>query len=281
MTESSQPTTLVLGGTGKTGRRVVERLAARGVPTRVGSRSGEPPFDWEDRATWAAALDGVGSVYLSYYPDLAVAGAPEATAAFVEQALESGTRRLVLLSGRGEEEAQRAERALQESGADWTIVRCSWFMQNFSESIFLEPLLTGELALPAGDVAEPFVDAEDIADVAVAALTEDGHVGRLHELTGPRLLTFTEAVEEISKAAGREIRYVPIAIEENEAALAEEGVPPEFVSFLTYLFSEVLDGSNAYLTDGVQRALGRPPRDFADYARDAAATGVWTAATTA
>jgi uncharacterized protein YbjT (DUF2867 family) len=281
MTESSQPTTLVLGGTGKTGRRVVERLAARGVPTRVGSRSGEPPFDWEDRATWAPALDGVGSVYLSYYPDLAVPGAPEATAAFVEQALESGTRRLVLLSGRGEEEAQRAERALQESGADWTIVRCSWFMQNFSESIFLEPLLTGELALPAGDVAEPFVDAEDIADVAVAALTEDGHVGRLHELTGPRLLTFTEAVEEISKAAGREIRYVPIAIEENEAALAEQGVPPEFVSFLTYLFSEVLDGSNAYLTDGVQRALGRPPRDFADYARDAAATGVWTAATTA
>lgn len=131
--------TLVLGGTGKTGRRVVERLTARGLPARVGSRSGDTPFDWEEQATWGRALEDVGSVYVSYFPDLAVPGAPEATAAFTQEALDRGVRRLVLLSGRGEEEAQRAERALQESGADWTIVRCSWFMQNFSESIFLEP----------------------------------------------------------------------------------------------------------------------------------------------
>ena len=268
-------TTLVLGGTGKAGRRVVQRLTVRGLPTRVGSRSGEPPFDWEDQATWAPALRGVGSVYVSYYPDLAVPGAVATVGSFAELAVEKGVRRLVLLAGRGEPEAELAEQAVRDSGADWTILRSTWFMQNFSEDYMLEHVLSGVVALPAGDVLEPFVDAEDIADVAVAALTEEGHVGQLYELTGPRLLTFAQAVAKISKAAGREIRYVPVSIEEHAAAAAEQGVPPEFVSLLTYLFTEVLDGRNAHLTDGVQRALGRQPRDFRDYARHTAATGVW------
>jgi len=275
MSNRTQNTTLIVGGTGKTGRRVAERLEARGAPVRIGSRSGAPPFDWEDRATWAPALRGATSAYVSYFPDLAVPGAPEAIAAFTEVALENGTRRLVLLSGRGEQEAQRAERVLQESGADWTIVRCSWFSQNFSESFFLEPVLAGEVALPAGNVGEPFVDVEDIADVAAVALTEDGHVGQLYELTGPRLLRFDEAVEEIARAAGRPIRYVPISIGEFTAGLAQDGVPDDIVSFLGYLFTEVLDGRNAQLADGVQRALGREPRDFADFARRAAEAGVW------
>ena len=257
---------MVLGGTGKTGRRVVERLEARGLPVRVGSRSGEPPFDWEDRATWAPALQGVGSVYVSYYPDLAVPGAVETVGSFAELAVKSGVPRLVLLAGRGEPEAERAEQAVRDSGAELTILRSTWFAQNFSEDYWLEYVLSGEVALPAGDTPEPFVDADDIADVAVAALTEDGHVGQLYELTGPRLLTFAEAVEEIAQAAGREIRYVPISIEEYAAAAAEQGVPGEVIDLLTYLFSEVLDGRNAHLTDGVQRALGREPRDFADYA---------------
>jgi uncharacterized protein YbjT (DUF2867 family) len=267
--------TLVLGGTGKTGRRVVERLVARGRPTRVGSRSGEPPFDWEDEATWAPALQNVESVFVSYYPDLAVPGAVAAVRSFADFAVQAGVGRLVLLSGRGEEEAQRAERVVREAGAEWTIVRCSWFSQNFSENYLLEPILGGEVALPAGDVPEPFVDADDIADVAVAALTEEGHEGRIYELTGPRLLTIEEAVGEIARATGREIRYVPVSVEEYTSMLAEHDVPAEFVSLLIYLFSEVLDGRNAYLTDGVQRALGREPKDFADYARNAAATGVW------
>jgi uncharacterized protein YbjT (DUF2867 family) len=268
-------TTLVVGGTGKTGRRVVERLEARGLPVRVGSRSGEPPFDWEDEATWAPALRDVGAVYVTYYPDLAAPGAANAVRSFAELAVESGVRRLVLLSGRGEEEARRAELAVQGVDAEWTIVRSSFFSQNFSESFFLEPILGGELALPVDGVAEPFVDAEDIADVAVAALTEDGHAGQLYELTGPRLLTFAEAVEEISLASGREIRYVPVSVEQFASALSRDRVPSEVVELLTYLFTEVLDGRNARLTDGVRRALGRKPSDFADYAREAAATGVW------
>ncbi len=278
-------TTLVVGGTGKTGRKVVERLEGRGVAVRVGSRSGQPPFDWENPDTWEPALEGVGSAYVTYFPDLAIPGAPEAVRAFAELAARNGVRRLVLLSGRGEEEAQSAEVALQEvcdgAGVEWTIVRCAWFMQNFDENYILEPILQGEVALPSGDVPEPFVDTGDIADVAVAALTEEGHAGELYELTGPRLLTMAEAVGEISEATGREIHFVPVSLEEYEAVLAEQDVPPEFTSFLTYLFGEVLDGRNATTTDGVRRALGREPKDFADYARDAAATGVWTPGTAA
>jgi uncharacterized protein YbjT (DUF2867 family) len=281
-TENTQEkkVTLVLGGTGKTGRRVVKRLEAREVPTRVGSRSGEPPFDWEDEATWAPALRDVESVYVSYtVPDIAVPGAVEAVGSFAELAVESEVRRLVLISGRGEEEAQRAERVVQEvsekAGAEWTIVRCAWFSQNFSESYFLEPILSGEVALPAGEVPEPFVDADDIADVAVAALTEEGHAGQLYELTGPRLLTFEEAIGEIAYASGRKIRYVPVSVQEYASMLAEQEVPADYVWLLTYLYTEVLDGRNAYLTDGVQRALGREPRDFAAYVLDTAAAGIW------
>jgi len=276
-TENTQETktTLVLGGTGKTGRRVVERLAARDLPTRVGSRSGEPPFDWEEEATWAPALQNVESVYVSYYPDLAVPGAVEAVRSFAELAVESGVRRLVVLSGRGEPEAERAEAAVRDSGADLTILRSTWFMQNFSEDYMLEHVLSGEIQLPAGDVPTPFLDADDIADVAVAALTEEGHAGQLYELTGPRSLTFAEAAAEIAEAAGHEVRYVPVSLEEHAAEAAEHGVPAEVVELLTYLFREVVDGRNANTTDGVQRALGREPRDFRDFARDAAASGVW------
>ena len=273
-TNMTKPT-LVLGGTGKTGRRVVKRLEARGLPVRVGSRSGEPPFDWEERSTWAPALDGVGSVYLTYYPDLAVPGAVEAASSFAELAVRSGVPRLALLSGRGEREAERAEQAVHDSGADLTILRSTWFMQNFSEDYMLEHVLSGEIRLPGGDVPTPFLDADDIADVAVAVLTDERHVGQLYELTGPRSLTFAEAAAEIAAAAGREVRYVPVSLEEHAAEAAEHGVPGEVIDLLSYLFSEVVDGRNASTTDGVQRALGREPRDFRDYTREAAASGAW------
>jgi uncharacterized protein YbjT (DUF2867 family) len=203
-------TTLVLGGTGKTGRRVVERLEARGLPVRVGSRAGEPPFDWEDEATWAPALEGVGAVYLTYYPDFALPGAIEATKSFAELAIESGAPRIVLLSGRGEPLAERGEEVIRETGAELTILRSTWFMQNLSEDYMREHVLSGAIRLPAGDVPTPFLDADDIADVAVTALTDDRHVGQLYELTGPRSLTLAQVAAEISEVAGREVRYVPI-----------------------------------------------------------------------
>ncbi|MGN8019489.1 NAD(P)H-binding protein [Phyllobacterium sp. 22229] len=267
---------LIVGGTGKTGRRVAQRLTAQNVPVRIGSRSGNPAFDWEDRNTWLPALDGVKAAYITYYPDIAIPGATQTVEAFARLAVDNGVKRLVLLSGRGEHEAQRAETAFQQSGADWTIVRASWFAQNFSENVMLASILAGELALPVGDVGEPFIDANDIADVVAAALTDDRHIGELYEVTGPRLLTFADATAEIASAVKRDIRYVTITPEQFAQGLAQEQLPPEIVGLLNELFTQVLDGRNEYLADGVQRALGRAPRDFSHYVQETAATGIWS-----
>ena len=272
-----QDLTLVVGGTGKTGRRVVERLKKLGVPVRNGSRSSQPTFDWEDRKTWCPCLEGVARAYVTYHPDLCVPGAVETVRAFFAQAVNARVKKLVLLSGRGEIEAQQAEQALQECGADWTVLRCSFFSQNFSENFFLDPILAGEVALPASTVAEPFVDAEDIADAAVAALTQRGHSGQIYELTGPRALTFADAIADIARATGRDIRYISITPEQYRAALVEAKVPDVVVDLVLYLFGTVLDGRNTPVADGVQRALGRTPLDFAEYVKCTAATGVWRA----
>ncbi len=273
--DTNEGLTLVLGGTGKSGRRIVERLASRGVPTRVASRAADPSFDWEQQSTWDGVLDGVTAAYISYAPDLAIPGATDAIRAFVGRAVACGVKRLVLLSGRGEQEAQLCERIVQDAGVEWTIVRASWFNQNFSEGEFLGMVLDGAITLPAGDVPEPFVDLDDIADVAVAALTENGHAGQIYEVTGPRMLTFAQVAEEVARASGREIQYIQIPKEAFAAGIAESGAPDDIAWLLDYLFSTVLDGRNAYICDGVQRALGREPTDFAEFARRIAESGVW------
>lgn len=266
---------LVLGGTGKTGRRVAEQLTEMGWPVRIGSRSATPSFDWEDQSTWKPALKDIGSVYISYHPDLAIPGTVKIIGAFTKVAVESGVKKLVLLSGRGEKEAQDCEEIIMKAGVEWTILRCSWFNQNFSEGYLLEPIQHGHVALPAGDVSEPFIDVEDIADVAVAALTEEGHAGQLYELTGPRLITFKQAMAEVSKTTGKPIVYEQISAEEYKAMLTEYQIPEVVIWLVSYLFTEVLDGRNESLADGVQRALGRAPRDFSDYVKRTAATGIW------
>ncbi|MFV5995726.1 NmrA family transcriptional regulator [Streptomyces sp. NPDC056231] len=273
-------TVLVTSGTGKTGRRVVERLAARGVPVRAGSRSGEVRFDWADEASWAPALRGVDAAYVAYYPDLAAPGAPEAMAAFGRIAVENGVHRLVLLSGRGEPQAVVAEEKLRgaAAGATLTVVRSAFFAQNFSEGALLDGVFGGEVVFPAGLTAEPFVDADDLADVVVAALTEEGHGGLVHELTGPRLLTFDEVASELTRAVGREVRYVPVTESQYASALEEFGVPGAEAGFLAELFAMLLDGHNASTTDGVERVLGRAPKDFGTFAREAAEDGAWTVA---
>ena len=271
-------TTLVIGGTGKTGKRVVEQLKDAGLPVRIGSRSATPSFDWDNESTWAAALDGVSAVYITYSPDLAMPGATDAIQGLVDLAKKQGVRRLVLLSGRGEEEAQACEVIVQNSGLEWTVVRASWFHQNFSEGAFIDMVLAGTITLPASDIPEPFVDVDDIAEVAFTALTEDGHDGEIYEVTGPRLMTFADIANDLSQATGRTITFQAVPHDGFVNGIAESGAPKEVVWMLDYLFATVLDGRNAYLTDGVQRALGREPRDFADFARDVAATGAWNAA---
>ena len=271
------PTTLVIGGTGKSGRRVAARLAGRGVAVRTASRSSRPPFSWQDESTWAPALHGVGAAYLSYHPDIGLPQAAEQIGSFVELALAEGVGRLVLLSGRGSDAALRAERALQDSKAAWTVVRSSWFSQNFSEGFLTELVRGGRIAFPAGGVAEPFVDADDVADVVVAALTDDRHVHQVYELTGPSSLTFADVAAELTRAAGRPVRYEPISFEEFVDALSDSGVPAEAAAATASVFREILDGRNTGTTNGVQHALGRPAAGFTDYARAAAASGVWRA----
>ncbi len=275
MTISSQSTFLVIGSTGKTGRRIATRLTDRDLLVRHGSRSCAPPFDWEDPSTWATALAGVTAAYVAYSPDLAAPGSIPAITELVDLARRAGVERLVLLSGRGEDEAQLAESVVRGSGLQWTIIRAAWFAQNFSEGNFADDVTAGTVALPVDAVLEPFIDADDIADVAVAALTEDGHAGQTYELTGPRLMTFADAVAEIGEALGRDLRFVPVSMEDYAKVLCDYQVPPEAIGLLRYLFTTVLDGRNSSLADGVTRALGRDPKDFRDFARDAVTAGAW------
>ena len=268
-------TILILGGSGKTGRRVAERLTAKGKDVRLASRSTLPAFDWTDPSGWAATLEGVDAAYVSYQPDLAVPGAVEAIGTLCQLAAEKGVKHLVLLSGRGEDEAQAAEEALKQSGVGYTIISASWFFQNFSEAFLLDGIQAGELVLPVGDVKEPFIDADDIADVAVAALTQPGHAGKTYEVTGPQLMTFGEAVAEIARQTGRDIRFTTVDIGDYVAMLEQAQIPADYIWLIRYLFTSVLDGRNESTTDGVAKALGRPPRDFAEYVRETAATGVW------
>lgn len=270
--------TLVLGGTGKTGSRIAKQLTRLGVPVRIGSRSATPAFDWAVESGWNACLEGVDSVYINYAPDLAIPGATDSIKAFIDAAKRNGVRRAVILSGRGESEAQACEQIVMRSGLEWTVVRASWFNQNFSEGAFIDMVNSGVITLPAGDIREPFVDIDDLADVAVAALTDPRHSGEIYEITGPRLLSFAEIAAELSMAIGREITFTEIPHQAFVDGVAASGAPEEVVWIMDYLFATVLDGRNAHTSDGVQRALGRAPKDFADYARDVAATGVWRAA---
>ncbi|MEM1354155.1 MAG: NAD(P)H-binding protein [Planctomycetota bacterium] len=272
--QKTLPITLVIGSSGKTGRRVTERLKAAGHPVRLGSRSAQPPFDWGDPSGWAAALEGVHAVYIAYYPDLAVAEAPGQITQLMEACRSSGVEKVVLLSGRGEANAQICEQIVADSGFAYTLLRAGWFNQNFDEGHFLSSVLEGVVALPIGDSVEPFVDCDDIADVAFAALTDDRHHGELYELTGPELLSMNQVAQTLSDATGHQVRYRPISFEEHQAELTKH-MGPAFAQFLTDLMREVMDGRNEWLGDGVKRALGREPASFIDYATRVAATGTW------
>ncbi|MET3496684.1 NAD(P)H-binding protein [Variovorax boronicumulans] len=268
---------LVLGANGKTSGRVLQRLRAAGHTVRAGSRSAQPRFDWEEPATWTAALDGVRAVYVAYQPDLCVPGAVETVTAFYDAAAKAGVQRIVLLSGRGEPEAQDAEKALQATPLDWTILRASWFFQNFSENYFLDEIVAGAITLPEGLAPEPFIDADDIAEIAAEALTGSRHNRQLYELTGSQALTFQEAIAQIGQATDRQIACQIISKADYALALSEAGLPPDVAQLVIYLFNTVLDGRNTPVADGVERALGRPPRSFADYVARTAASGLWGA----
>lgn len=269
---------LVLGGTGKTGRRIAKKLTAQGHHVRIGSRGATPSFDWDQPAGWPAVLEGMEKVYITYQPDLAVPGAKEAIAALTRAAREKGVQQLVLLSGKGETEAEHCEQIVLSSGIESTILRASWFNQNFSESFFLENILQGVVALPKADSKAPYVDADDLADAAVAVLTEEGHGGKIYELTGPRLLSFRDTTEEIAKATGRTLTFIPITLPEYVEGMRGQGLPEDLIWLMEYLFTHVLDNpKNQVVTGDIEKILGHKPKDFAEFARETAASGIWDA----
>lgn len=270
---------LVIGGTGKTGKRVVQNLEALGHNVRIGSRSASPAFDWHQPEGWAQALEGMNKVYITYQPDLAVPGALRSIEQLVKESKRANVKKLVILSGKGEREAQLCEQVIIHSGLDYTIVRASWFNQNFSENFLLEPVLEGVVALPQAEAQIPWVDADDIAAVVTKALTDDQHNGKIYQLTGSRTLTFQEAVAEIAKASNREIQFIPVSIQEYGEGMRKAGVPEDFVWLIEYLFTEVLGNpALAEVTNDIEEILGRKPIDFSEYAAKVAATGIWNIA---
>lgn len=281
--EVPDPAILVIAATGKTGRRVVDLLTGLGTPVRAASRTGPVRFDWSDEGTWEAALDGAGSAYVV---DPALLGetpdpkAGEVVAKLAETARTRGVSRLVLLSardlGRLGSELVASETAVMNAGVDWTILRPTWFMQNFSEDLFVDAVAADELRLPAADGHEPFLDLDDLAAVAAAVLTQDGHAGKVYELSGPRLLSFGDVTDEIGRVTGREIAYVPVRPDEYRAGLISDGMSAEFAGLQTKLLQRIGEGRNADLSDGVTQVLKREPRDLTAYVRDAAARGAWS-----
>jgi len=267
---------LVIGGTGKTGRKVVKKLQTLNQNVRIGSRNHDPAFDWYNPNTWEAAMEGIQKMYVTFQPDLAVPGALDAIEALVKQARQSGVMKIVLLSGKGEKEAELCEQVVINSGIVHTIVRASWFNQNFSESFFLDPILAGHVALPQAEAEVPYVDTDDIADVAVEVLLNEKHNGQIYELTGPRTLTFSEVINEIATASGRQISFTPISLSAYSKMLEEFQIPADYIWLIKYLFTEVLVAKgNNIVTNDIEKVLGRKAKDFSKYVQETVATGVW------
>ena len=267
---------LVIGGTGKTGRRVVKKLNRLGHNVRIGTRNNTPAFDWDDPETYTQALKGMDKAYIVYYPDLAVPGSKEAITALTEAARKEGLDKVVLLSGKGEKEAEACEEIVANSGLNYTLVRASWFNQNFSEGAFLDFVLNGVVALPMPEAEIPFVDADDIAEVVTKVLLDGSYNGQTITVTGPRKMTFEEVVKTIAKEVGRDIQYVPISIEEFAEGMKEVGLPDSYIWLFSYLFEEVLGNpENQEVSHDVEKVLGRKATDFEAYVEKVTKTNIW------
>jgi uncharacterized protein YbjT (DUF2867 family) len=265
---------VVLGATGTTGRRLTRRLRAAGADVRAASRHGEVRFDWSDPETWQHTVSGASAVYLMAPHEQPV------DPAFVRLAVEQGVRHLVLLSSRGieamgDERLLAAERTVRECGAGWTILRPDWFNQNFDEGFLQPAIMAGALAMPVGEARQAFVDADDIAAVAAAALTGEGHAGHTYEVTGPRALTFAEAVAEVAAASGRPVRFGGTD-DDYRAQQQALGVPAEQTDAEIAAFTALRRLGDQGPTGVVEQVTGRPPKDFTAYAAEAATRGAWS-----
>ncbi len=269
---TSASVTLVLGATGKTGSRVASRLLSRGLPVRTAARSGaDAHFDWDEPKTYAPALQGIERVYL-LGPVMRTDFADQVSV-FLDQAEAAGARHVTYLSAHGTDSAPpgTAMRSveldlLSRTALTHAILRPAWFMQNFSET-FLKPV-GGSIVVPAGDGAEAFVDAVDIAAVASATLTDpQAHAGAQYELTGPEALTIAEAAKIISDTSGQVIDYRDIDRDAWIAGAVAGGVPAEYGAVLSALTETIASGHGSRPSNDIEKATGAPPTTFADFAR--------------
>ena len=274
-------TVWVEGATGKAGRRVAAALATAGVAVRAASRHpGEPAenltptrFDWYDESTWTASVADSTALFVKgldsddHATDLIarlIASAPRA-------------QHVVLMSALGVDKApvtaprRVLEKAVRESGREWTILRPNWLVQNFDEdeAVFARAIREDdELYAGSGDNRVGFVDARDVAAAAVVVLTQDGHHGRAYDLTGPEALTFEQVAEVLAKTSGRPVQHVDADLDQHRAHFARSGRPDAWIDHMMHLFALIRAGVFDAVTDDVERLTGNAPRSLAAYAEE-------------
>lgn len=268
---------LVTTPTGKVGAEVAKQLVARGADLRLGAHSPDKVrkafpaveavrLDYADEASVRAAVAGVEAIYLASPGD----SPAEPEQRLLDLARAAGVRRAVKLSAHGVENGdsplRQVEKHLEASGLEWTILRPNWFMQNFSTSQ-ADAIRAGTLAEPAGDGRSAFIDTRDIAAVAVSALTGSGHAGKAYALSGPESLDRNAVAAQLSKAIGREVRYLPVTDEQFRAAV-KGFLSPSYTELLSLLYGGTRQGWFDAVTDTVEKLLGRPPISFGRFAED-------------
>jgi uncharacterized protein YbjT (DUF2867 family) len=272
-------TVFVVGAMGNVGSRVAAHLTDVGRAVRAATRwpeaydgPAEPVrFDFTDPGTHAPAVEGAGSAFVMTPAD--VEAYPQLIP-FMQTAADAGVRRIVLMTAMGVDQApddvplRAAELHLEQGDQEHTLLRPNWFMQNFLTYWRGMIEADGVMRLPAAEAETRFIDTDDIAAVAAAALTRDGHDGQGYTLTGPEAFTYHEAAEVLSDASGRDIRYEPVSDEEARNILTEAGLDAEYAGMLVGLFQNVKAGHAAPVTPAVEQVTGRPPRSLEAFARD-------------
>jgi len=265
-------TTLVIGASGTTGSRVVAQLVAAGHGAKAASRRATPVpgaapvrFDWYDPSTHIAALDGADRVYL--IPPPADSDPAAVMMPFLRQARAAGVHRAVLLSSsaipKGGPAVGSVHRALPDLVEQWAVLRPSWFMQNFTgtHAHALSILAQGSILTATGSGRVGFIDAEDIAAVAVHALTGEHAPGTDLVLTGPEALSYDDIAAIMTEVTGRLVVHRSLSYEQMRDRLAAE-IPEEFAAMLAGMDRAIAEGSEDRVTDTVQRLIGRPARTF-------------------
>ena len=271
-------TVLLTSGFGKTGRAIAERLSVQGLGFCAASRTTPTKFDWKDKATWPTALKGKKSVYLCFAPDIVLPGSRQCISDFIKTAEQYDCEKLVLLSCRGVEEAEACETIVHQSNLETTVVRSSWFFQNFLEDDFARMITEGALTLPSADIEEPYIDVEDVADVIVKVLTEAGHTGKTYEITGSQSLSFRQMAKEMSDAFGRTIQLCDTPHRKFVFDLAGSSAPSEVIWLFDFLFDYILDGRNSRPTNRFFGLMGRHPRSIQEFLASVAAEKFTSAA---